>query len=67
MQSKKKCSQCEKVLDVAEFNKDRGKSDGLCRMCKQCLRQYRNAMMTRKSNGNSYADNVMRDLDGGEM
>ncbi len=36
----KRCSKCNKVKSVNEFNKDRGTKDELHRQCRQCVRTY---------------------------
>lgn len=38
----KKCSKCESVKSLSEFDKDRSKKDGHYSCCKQCKKDYRN-------------------------
>ena len=33
------CTRCRKEKDVSEFNKNKSKSDGLCRVCKECNKE----------------------------
>ena len=37
----KECSKCHEIKSVSEFNKNKGKIDGLDSKCKECYKEYR--------------------------
>lgn len=41
MNDLKKCNKCEVEKTLASFSKDKSKSDGLCTICKDCVRENR--------------------------
>lgn len=37
----KECTRCHRELPLEQFSKDKNQSDGLCKICKECTREYK--------------------------
>ena len=65
----KECTRCHRELPLEQFSKDKNQSDGLCKICKECTREYKkkyyekNSEKVKEASLKNYYDNREKRLE----
>lgn len=54
----KQCQKCFKLKALTDFNRDRSRTDGHQRYCKECNRVYLTRYRARRKRGGAYAERI---------